>query len=150
MDGSVCSQRLGYLSNLARTSATITLLSRARSVKLLCSNRENKFLLSSMARPLISFSTTCSNNIQTAFSIPIETDLFHLERVFQIIQRSLANHMHPASAFSFYSRLIFVLLCLRWANETASLQIYVWVMDHYTQYKCKMNTLLTLSYRCAF
>lgn len=60
-----------YLSNLARTSATMTRLSRARSVKELCSNSEKRFLLSSMARPLINFSTTCrhTGNNQLQYSI---------------------------------------------------------------------------------
>lgn len=132
MDAGVCSQRLGYLSNLARTSATITLLSRARSVKPLCSNRENRFLLSSMARPLISFSTTCSNNIQTAFSIHIQTNLFYLEKVFHVICKITCKSHAPNLRFLllfFYSRIIFLLLCLRLANETASLHICIDVSD---------------------
>ena len=47
-----------YLSNLASTSATTARLSIAFSVLWLRSNRANMFLLSSMARPRISFSTT--------------------------------------------------------------------------------------------
>ncbi len=47
-----------YLSNFASTSATITRLSMARLSTLLCSNKENIFLLFSIARPRINFSTT--------------------------------------------------------------------------------------------
>ncbi len=47
-----------HFSNLARTSATTVLLSMARSVVSLCSNKANMFLQSSIERPFSSFSTT--------------------------------------------------------------------------------------------
>lgn len=50
-----------YLSNLAKMSATITRLSTARSTCWLCSKRANILRLSSIAKPRISFSTTCKN-----------------------------------------------------------------------------------------
>lgn len=50
-----------YLSNLAKISATITRLSTARSTCWLCSKRANILRLSSIAKPRISFSTTCKN-----------------------------------------------------------------------------------------
>lgn len=47
-----------YFSNFANTSATMVRLSMALSTCPLYSNKANMFLLSSMARPRISFSTT--------------------------------------------------------------------------------------------
>lgn len=53
-----------HLSNLARTSATMVRLSMALCTRPLCSKSANMFLLSSMARPRISFSTTCREGHQ--------------------------------------------------------------------------------------
>lgn len=47
-----------HFSNFAKTSATMVLLSIALSVVPLYSNKANIFLLSSMAKPRINFSTT--------------------------------------------------------------------------------------------
>lgn len=57
-----------YFSNFARTSATIVRLSMALSTCPLYSNKANIFLLSSMARPRINFSTTWKTYLEALSS----------------------------------------------------------------------------------
>lgn len=62
-----------YLSNLAKTSATMMRLSMALSTCLLRSKRANMFRLSSMASPRISFSTTCEEKRKHVALPPFNT-----------------------------------------------------------------------------